>query len=622
MQSMTEENNSADEDSTQETKCRWSSYSNYRLVVWVWMMNEVAIVFSPTELAHNGYYFHAFLQTLGIIFVGIPLVYSEITLAQYTNCGVFTMWNFFPLFRYVGYGTIFLIILKTIYIMVLASWFLIYTFYSAFDPPPWFSCDSFTGQKCMIKSVNVSIFQHCLEAQTLFGDDCGMKTASFLFYDREIGEKNTVLTPTCFLSWKSIIACSTVSFLMFILSIRKEKLMQVVLKLLAGYLFVVVLILFSVALSSSGTWHAATVYLHWTLVFFTSIFNSITRGVLSVGTGCGIIIFISRDVSFRSPATMTSIMTSLLSHALTLMFGLVAFSGIKTMSFFHGEEEFILEVDDSIYFTEFASMTEIMTYFYNYIWGFLWFSAITLCLICNIWILHFYLGDIMFEYKIARKYKNVACAVLLFLISFVTWPFFCSDLTGALTDAAEIIQLMNNFFLSISLYWIYGYHNHSIDIIFMIGVKPSYFWKIAWILNPIALIVIICYRFKDLQVRTYGESYKLTFVNVTIGWMLLYVLLGIYVTIIIVGILFQLFVYYRHGKLRDVFRPTECWGPRDMVLFKSRKMFIPDIMTTEFLYRQVRIRGYGQKKASKHKKRRETVETFHEEVEWSAFTSN
>lgn len=621
---MADENSRDDENSTHEAKCRWSSYGNYRLIIWVWMMNETTIMFSPAELSHNGYYYHAIVQTFGVIFIGIPLVYSEITIAQFTNCDVLTMWNFFPLFRYVGFGTIYLLVLKTIYVMVLASWSLVYTFYASLDPPPWFSCDNFSTTQCIVKRVNVSIFQHCLEAQMLFGDDCGIQTASACLFDREIGSNNTDAEKSCFFTWKAIIACSSISFLLIVLSIRKQKYMEVVVKFLAAYLSIVILILFGVALSTSGTWYASTISLHWQLVTVPNSFNSLTRGLLSVGTGCGIIIFLSKDVSFRSPATMTAISTSLFSHVICLLFAIISFSGIKTMSFFHGEEEFVIEVNDSMFFSVFASISEIMTYFSHTIWGFLWFSSVTFCLFSNLWVLHLYLGDIMFKLQVARNHNNLACCLLVLFINFITWPFFCSDLAGALADVAELIQIFSNFLFSFAFYWVYGYKTHIVDIIFMIGVKSSYFWKIAWMLNPIVLMSILYNRFKNLQIRTYGDSFKPSFLPIEVDWLLFWLLLGVYMIIVIVGICVQLIVYYRQGVLRAVFSLTEQWGPSDIILYKSRKMFVPEIMTTEFLYRQVRIRGYNSQKRHKsmYRKRRETIESFEEEIEWSALTSN
>ncbi|KAI8438359.1 hypothetical protein MSG28_010919 [Choristoneura fumiferana] len=127
----------------------WKNYNDYKLILWMWMLNDVSVVWAVTELSHSGYYIHASLHFVAVIFVGIPVVYSEICLAQYTNCDVISMWDFFPLFRPIGYGTIYLVILKTIFMIVLTTWYMVYTVHSALDPPPWFSLIAFSGIKTM-----------------------------------------------------------------------------------------------------------------------------------------------------------------------------------------------------------------------------------------------------------------------------------------------------------------------------------------------------------------------------------------------------------------------------------------------------------------------------------------
>ncbi|XP_045496237.1 uncharacterized protein LOC123694738 [Colias croceus] len=86
-----------------EIKSRWKCYSTYKFILWAWMMNEIALVFAPVDMSHNGYYIHSIFHVIAAIIMGIPLVYSEICVSQYTNCNVITMWDFFPLFRSVSY---------------------------------------------------------------------------------------------------------------------------------------------------------------------------------------------------------------------------------------------------------------------------------------------------------------------------------------------------------------------------------------------------------------------------------------------------------------------------------------------------------------------------------------
>ncbi|XP_028156201.1 sodium-dependent noradrenaline transporter-like [Ostrinia furnacalis] len=88
---------------TPDTSCRWKSYGNYRMIIWAWMVNEVGLMLIATDISHSGFYIYAMLHILSVIFIGIPLIYSEICLSQYTNNGVISIWNFLPILRPVGY---------------------------------------------------------------------------------------------------------------------------------------------------------------------------------------------------------------------------------------------------------------------------------------------------------------------------------------------------------------------------------------------------------------------------------------------------------------------------------------------------------------------------------------
>lgn len=604
---------------------RWESYSNYRLVLWAWMMNELTVMFCPVSISHSGFYAQAALQMLAVILIGMPLAYSEICLAQYTNSNIFTMWNFFPLFRNVGYGTLFLILLKTIYLLVLTSWYLIYTFYSALDVPPWLSCNDFGNSKCMVKRVNVSVFQHCLEAQILFEDDCGMKTASNCFFEREIGGNCTLeLGFYCLFPWKTIVALLSICGSVYVLSIKNERMIQIVVKLAAFYVCAVILILFCVALSTSGTWYASKCTVNWNNYTFVNCYRTITRGFLSVGTGYGIIHFLTRDVAFRSPATMTAISTPLFSLFVSFMLALISFSGIKTMSYYHGEEENVIELGTSPFFAMFASMSEILSYFDALpIWGFLWFSTGFFCLYINFWILYLFLKEFMQTNEIARTYTKLSCLFLFVFLLTCTLPFLCSDITATLSDATELIQSFNSLLFSVALYWIYGIHKHTVDIVFMIGIKTNHFLKVTWFLNPILISIILYARCKIIETYEYEESYHIESISTTSDYLILYILLSIYGFIIVAGLVVQMFHYIRSGNFRGLFKAEESWGPTDRVLRRSRRMFVPEIMTREFLYRQVRIRGYYKgKEQGKERSEQRLGELIEDQLAWNAMMSS
>lgn len=604
---------------------RWKNtgYNAYRLVLWSCMLNDMSLAFGSSEIAHSMFYIHAAIYITSVIFIGIPLVYSEICIAQYSNNSIISIWDYFPLFRSFGYGSVVLLLYKTLYTLTLAAWYLQYTFYAAIDPPPWYTCADFQECRCMVKRINKSIFQHCIEAQVVYQDDCGVKTASNCFFEREIGDENTRQSLSCMVPWKSVVSAVSLLLSVYLLTIKKDRFLILGVKISLLYLGVVILAFCCTAFSTSNGWIAPGSADNSNLDYL-QLCRTTSHAFMSLGTGTGIIIFLSCDVPFRSPAIMTAIVTSLLSTFVSILFALIAFSAIMIMSYFHGEEDKVIEIGNSIFFEQLASISEILSYIEpGTIWGFCWFSAMFICLFLNFWILIIVLSELLNRnVKFSRKYFNLTRFFLVLIILLMSCPFFCSDLTASIADAAEVGQLVSSFAVSASIYWFYGYKKHSVDIIFMLGVKSSYFWKICWVLNPLLLILLICAKVSSLYVwdkfdeEPTSHTDEFTF----------YGLMGFYGFVVFGGMVIDIFNYATTGHFLKLFVPTDTWGPQDKVLYKSRVMFMPEIMTREFLYRQVRLYGYDKTPLPDYlTKERDVNEiTSHEscQIEWSALTSN
>ncbi|XP_061725322.1 sodium-dependent noradrenaline transporter-like [Cydia pomonella] len=609
----------------------WRKYSDYRLILWVWMLGDAAVMWAPAELAHNGFYLHATVYLLAIIIVATPLLFSEICLAQYTNCDIITMWNFFPIFRCFGYGTIYLVTMKIVYMLVLTSWSLVYAVHSAISPAPWNTCDDYDGNSttkiCMVKRKNTSVFQNCLEVQSMYGGDCGIKTASRCFFEIQIGNYVTTVWPECTPRLKESIALWCIAFALFVLTL-KRKFLRIGVKLALGYVVVGTFVLVCIALGTGGTWFSSSIFLGWTKYSKESLIEVLPKAFLAVGAGCGMAGGWTSGAEFRSPACMTAVAAPLLAVLASLMLSLVTYSGIKTMSFYHGDEENVIELGNNFFFTPFASMTETLSYFDEYnLSGFIWFSITFICMFMNTWLLFSYLKEYLINnLTFARRHHKSSSISLMVSLALLSYPCFCSDLTPALLDAADTVQIITSLIFSISIYWIYGYYNHSVDIIFMIGVKPSYFWKFCWLLNPVFISFILITKCGFLALSEHGgNSSDIEPLGITADFLLYIILLGIYALILLFSFLVQLVLYLVNGDCKSLFIPSADWGPMDDILFKSRKMFVPEIMTTEFLYRQVKKYGYSKRKnVNVIKERSVESEASHslQPTEWSVLTSN
>ncbi|XP_041975573.1 sodium-dependent noradrenaline transporter-like [Aricia agestis] len=607
---------------TKESKEEIINYGTYRLMLTAWMINEISIVFAPVQLSFNGFHLHVVLYILSIIFVGIPLVYSEICMVQYTTNNALDIWKFFPLFRGAGYASIYMVILKIIYLNVVSSWYLLYAFYSVYGSPPWVSCKEFKNLPCIVKYVNVSDYQNCLN----LGSSCiHTKTASDLFFDREIGDYTTK-SGNCLYAWRTVLCTIITSLVLYLVCVLRYRLYGVIAKSFVIAFTIIVFVLLCISLLNEGAWFSAGLVIEWDKLNYKSCLDILTSGLLTCGTGVGVIGYLTRGVPFRSPATISAISPTLFASMTSSLLGLVLFNGIKSMFFYHGEKRNILEKGNNTFFDAFAEVSEILGYFSNKsFWSLLWYGTIYLCLVTSVWILYMFLYDHIVVTQIDDKRANLwYSAILICVISALSWPFVCSDLTEVLADVTAIIQIGNSFLYSFALYWVYGYRHHANDITFMIGIKASHFWRLSWLFNPIILLGFIYFNITNQCFNKFQNSFFMENISATVDETLFWFLLFLYVLLLLIGAIVEFQYYYSRGKLSKILEPAENWGPKDKVLFRSRKMFVPEIMTREFLYRQVRIHGYRKKAVSARRsyKKTDSEDSLSYKTKWNALTSN
>lgn len=614
-----------EENFTPETKGRWNSYGTYRLLLCAWMLNDTVILSAITEISHEGYYIRILLHIFGVIFIGIPLVYSEIAIAQYTNCTGISLWNFFPLCRGFGYGIIFQSFLRNIYLVVFTSWFLKYTFYSTMSPPPWFKCKEY-GTNCIVKKINITVFQHCLEMKKLLDEDCGMKTASYYFFSKEIGNNNTQQNwPKCSYLWKEMLTSSIICLTLFLLTLKSIKTIQIGIKLTTVHTVLVIFVLLCASLSTNAAWYMTKVHIKWSFYDFITSFEALADSCLSVGTGQGIILYLSKDLPFRSAVIKTSIYTPLSSLFETIILSFIAFNGMSAMSHYHGQELYIFEEHNlKTFYTVFASMSEILNYFQGLsVSAFMWFSIGCVCIFMNLWINFLYIRSLVISNTTTTFSKNLLTAILLIFICLTTYPIYCADIANSIFNAVQIMQLFYSLIFSLSLYWIYGIKKHCVDILFMIGVKTSYFWKIAWFFSPVTLTLLIYSKIASLHLNLgHHNSYFIKNINKEVDELIVYTLLIIFSLVVVIGTIIEICNFVRFDKIVNIFVAKKSWGPADPILYRSRQMFIPDIMTREFLYRHIRIRGMYKSRGKRNENEKRNSVELEDGNNWSVLTSN
>lgn len=110
----------------------------------------------------------------------------------------------------------------------------------------------------------------------------------------------------------------------------------------------------------------------------------------------------------------------------------------------------------------------------------------------------------------------------------------------------------------IAISWVYGIDNFIDDIEFMIGSRPSFYWRFCWaFLTPLTLFTILIYFLSEMKPITYNDEYYPTAAYAA-GWIIL-----------ALGVL-QLPLWIVVGQIQrrdkpclDTLKPRNDWGPKD-----------------------------------------------------------
>ncbi|KAM9813891.1 solute carrier family 6 member 22, tandem duplicate 2 [Neosynchiropus ocellatus] len=114
-----------------------------------------------------------------MITCGIPVLFLETSLGQYTSQAGITCWrNICPLFEGIGYGGQVVVLYIGVYYIIILAWSVLYLFLSFSSELPWANCDNYWNtERCFKLTSNQSSLMHVN----------GSKTSSVVeFWERRI----------------------------------------------------------------------------------------------------------------------------------------------------------------------------------------------------------------------------------------------------------------------------------------------------------------------------------------------------------------------------------------------------------------------------------------------------
>ncbi|XP_026725684.1 sodium- and chloride-dependent glycine transporter 1-like [Trichoplusia ni] len=520
------------------------------------------------------------------ISIGIPLLYMENVVGQFTGRDCLEVWYARSCLSHFGYFHICWQALYLIYLHTLNSLLLHYLIISFENPIPYYACGRWSKSNCGILSHNYSVNQECLKIKPPL-PYCTKLYETFPEYQYYrffiLGHDKT----SYFLAWRVSVASAVLSVFLFLCCIKRRYCLKWLLLFFSLFPVVARVIFMIGSMLQKGLVVKYEEAVDADFTVFSqrfSLSNAISEVLYSLKVGTGLSFGTASRTSFRAPCYSNSVIVVIITAAVivlgifsnVMMVCPYAFQYSVTPAVFMGYPlaNIFEKMPRLIHMYEFSSLWLVLAY------SFIAISSIGL----SICILSSFIKLFGKRFLTIAQYSGLFSFVIAFSLYIVTTPllgtmsrFVLVDIRRATNVLMLFMVMMENF---VFVHW-YGLGKFSEDIHFMQGVPPKATIKICWLL----LAVVLAYVFISQFIELFSERNET--LGSTVGFCILVMNIAGALTISTVKLLIG--VYKK--TFRELLRLDPTWGPKTVILQRSRAMFTAQAMTKEYIYRQYHLQA-------------------------------
>ncbi|XP_027887532.1 sodium- and chloride-dependent GABA transporter ine [Xiphophorus couchianus] len=440
---------------------------------------------------------------LMLVVLGIPLLYMELTVGQYTRRGpVHALAIVCPLFKGVGIASVAISFIMCTYYNIVITWALYYLFSSFQAPLPWQSCNNtWNTPNCTDHATNSS----------------HSSTASQEFFRYKMLGQTSGVEETGTLRWELFLILILAWILIYLCIFKGVKSTGKVVYFTAlfPYVILIALLINNVQLPGASDGIAFFIVPEWDKLRSVEVWvNAAAQIFNSIGIGFGSLLAMSSYNSFNNNVLKDTLFISITNSLTSIMAGFVIFSAFGYMSYLQGIPVSQLAVDGPglvyvVYPQAFANMPV------SQLWAVLFFFML-LCLGLDS---EFAMVEVMvtsfmdeFYQQLIRIFKRkelfvlAVCgvALLLGIPCVMQVGIYVFQLMDHYTAIVSIMFLA--FFEIIAICWSYGVKRLSSNMEEMTGQKPNIFFRLCWlVVDPVLITVILIFSVIQFKPARYGD---------------------------------------------------------------------------------------------------------------------
>ncbi|XP_042579592.1 sodium- and chloride-dependent GABA transporter ine isoform X1 [Cyprinus carpio] len=449
---------------------------------------------------------------------GIPLLFMEFTVGQYTRLGpVHSLAKICPLFKGVGLATVVISYVLCTYYNVLMTWALYYLLHSFSPSLPWQSCNN-----------TWNAVGNC---STGFpGNATHLKSASQQFFDHKVLEMTTGIEHAGGIRWELfgllVLAWAIVYFCIF----KGVKSTGKVVYFTATFPYFILFALLINNVQLPGAKDGILFFLmpNWSKLLEVQVWvNAAAQIFNSIGISFGSMISMASYNKFNNNILRDTYIVSLANSATSIVAGFVIFSAIGYMAHIHN-----LPVDDiatdgpGLVFVVYPEVFSTMPV--SQLWAPLFFIML-LCLgldsqfamveVAVTFIVDGFGKKVLGVFKRKELIVLAVCSVgfLLGIPHITSGGIYVFQLMDHYTAVVSLMFLA--FFEVLAVTLIFGVRRLSVMLEKMLGKKPNLFFRVCWqFLSPMLVLVILISSIVQYTPARYGKSYTYPLWAEVVGW--------------------------------------------------------------------------------------------------------
>ncbi|CAG2186639.1 Sodium- and chloride-dependent GABA transporter 2,Sodium- and chloride-dependent taurine transporter,Sodium-dependent dopamine transporter,Sodium-dependent proline transporter,Sodium-and chloride-dependent glycine transporter 2,Sodium-dependent noradrenaline transporter,Sodium- and chloride-dependent GABA transporter 1,Sodium- and chloride-dependent betaine transporter,Sodium- and chloride-dependent neutral and basic amino acid transporter B(0+),Creatine transporter,Sodium-dependent neutral amino acid tran len=344
-------NSSNDFERNRQERGEWSKKVEYVLSMVGYLVGLGNLWRFPYICMRNGGGAFLIPFLFFLVLCGLPLLFLETTIGQFSGKGFLHVWEVCPLFKGIGVGMMIPIFVFSIYYNMIIAWTLYYIGNSFLNPLPWTTCDNYwNSPNCVVdhgflknidnitgQSLNISshVNEDTTDMEFVANRSSEWITAQEDFWQNNVLQMSTGLEDLGNLNWRLLLCLLGAWVIVGLCIIKGIKSIGKVVYVTAVLPYILLTVIFIRGLTLEGSLYGVMTFLNPDFSKLLEISIWIEAGLqvfFSLGTGTGLLISLASFNKFDNNCLRDSVLLSFTSEGTSIYCGLVIFTVLGFMA--------------------------------------------------------------------------------------------------------------------------------------------------------------------------------------------------------------------------------------------------------------------------------------------------